>query len=97
MGMLWERRLPIFAATLAALLVTTTAAPLPDSAQAKKLFSNPTRDYSTGPLWVWNDMLTDEQIRSTLRDMAKQKVKQVWVHPRPGLMTPYLSRAWFHL
>lgn len=68
-----------------------------DSASVKKLFKNPPREYSTGPLWVWNDMLTDEQIRSTLRDLAKQKVKQVWVHPRPGLMTPYLSDQWFHL
>ena len=26
-----------------------------------------------------------------------QKVKQVFVHPRPGLMTPYLSAEWFRL
>jgi len=76
-------------------LVTTVRAV--DSSQVRKLFKNPPREYSTGPLWVWNDLLTDEQIRSTLRDLAKQKVKQVWVHPRPGLMTPYLSEAWFHL
>jgi hypothetical protein len=68
-----------------------------DSAHAKRLFKNPPREYSTGPLWTWNDMLTDEQIRSTMRDLAGQKVKQVWVHPRPGLMTPYLSDEWFHL
>ena len=42
-------------------------------------------------------MLTDEQIRATMRDLAQQKVKQVWVHPRPGLMTPYLSDEWFQL
>jgi hypothetical protein len=29
--------------------------------------------------------------------MASQNVKQVWVHPRPGLMTPYLSEDWFRL
>ncbi|MGL6227349.1 MAG: glycosyl hydrolase [Thermoguttaceae bacterium] len=52
-------------------------------------------DYSTGPLWTWNDRLTEEQVRSTLRDLAGQNVKQVWVHPRPGLMTPYLSEEWF--
>ncbi len=73
------------------------AAPAVDSAHVKKLFRDPPREYSTGPLWTWNDMLTDEQIRSSLRDLAKQKVKQVWVHPRPGLMTPYLSEEWFHL
>ena len=36
-------------------------------------------------------MLTEEQIAGTLRDLADQKVQQVFVHPRPGLMTPYLS------
>ncbi|MBI2434255.1 MAG: hypothetical protein HYV26_15470, partial [Candidatus Hydrogenedentes bacterium] len=61
------------------------------------IFAQPPREYSTGPLWVWNDLLTEEQIRSTLRDLAGQQVKQVWVHPRPGLMTPYLSEDWFRL
>ncbi len=67
------------------------------SANIKALFKEPPREYSTGPLWVWNDLLTEQQIRDTLRDMAAQKVKQVWVHPRPGLMTPYLSKDWFRL
>jgi len=95
--MKWERRIPLFVAALAVTLINTHAATLTDSATAKKLFRNPPREYSTGPLWVWNDMLTDEQIRSTLRDLSQQKVKQVWVHPRPGLMTPCLSDQWFHL
>jgi hypothetical protein len=67
------------------------------SANARALFKNPPREYSTGPLWVWNDLLTEQQVRDTLRDLAGQKVKQVWVHPRPGLMTPYLSTDWFRL
>jgi len=65
--------------------------------QIKQTFQNPGRDYSSGPLWTWNDLLTEEQIRSTMQDMAAQHVKQVWVHPRPGLMTPYLSDDWFRL
>ncbi|NOS71638.1 MAG: hypothetical protein HOP33_17150 [Verrucomicrobia bacterium] len=93
----WERRLVLLAATFVATILTVRAAVPPDSVHVKKIFANPPREYSTGPLWVWNDMLTDEQIRSTLRDLAKQRVKQVWVHPRPGLMTPYLSDQWFHL
>src|SRR5262245_39744280 len=68
-----------------------------DSSETRKLFQRPSRDYSTGPLWVWNDLLTEQQIRDTLRDLASQSVKQVWVHPRPGLMTPYLSSEWFRL
>lgn len=86
-----------------ALVVTLLACALPisvsatGSPEAKALFKKPTRDYSTGPLWVWNDMLTEQEIRDTLRDLANQHVKQVWVHPRPGLMTPYLSDDWFRL
>ena len=68
-----------------------------DSAAIKKIFADPPRQYATGPLWVWNDLLTEEQIASTLADLAGQKVKQVFVHPRPGLMTPYLSADWFRL
>ncbi len=68
-----------------------------DSAAVKKLFADPPREYSSGPLWVWNDLLTEQQIRDTMRDLAGQHVKQVFVHPRPGLMTPYLSADWFRL
>ncbi len=68
-----------------------------DSAAVKKWFANPPREYSTSPLWVWNDLLTEQQVVETMRDLAGQKVKQVFVHPRPGLMTPYLSSDWFKL
>ena len=68
-----------------------------NSASARRLFEDPPRQYRSAPLWVWNDMLTAEQIRSTMRDLADQKVRQVFVHPRPGLMTPYLSDDWFRL
>ncbi|MBM4024232.1 MAG: hypothetical protein FJ280_02345 [Planctomycetes bacterium] len=68
-----------------------------DSATLRRQFADPPREYSSGPLWVWNDMLTEEQIVGTLDDLAGQKVKQVFVHPRPGLMTPYLSDDWFRL
>ena len=68
-----------------------------DSASLKKVFAQPPREYSSAPLWVWNDMLTEDQIRLTLRDLAAQHVKQAFVHPRPGMMTPYLSDDWFRL
>jgi hypothetical protein len=66
-------------------------------AEFRKNYPAPGRDFSSGPLWTWNDRLTEEQVRSTLRDLAAQNVKQAWVHPRPGLMTPYLSKEWFSL
>ena len=70
---------------------------LSDYEKTQKLFKNPPREYANAPLWVWNDMLTKEQIIKTMRDLASQNVKQVFVHPRPGLMTPYLSKEWFDL
>jgi hypothetical protein len=93
---------PLLFGALPALLVLGSILWLPsvqaiDSAGAKAIFKDPPRKYSTGPLWVWNDLLTETQIRDTLRDMAGQNVKQVWVHPRPGLMTPYLEADWFRL
>jgi hypothetical protein len=43
-----------------------------NSARVKALFADPPREYSSAPLWVWNDMLTEEQIVSTMRDLADQ-------------------------
>ncbi len=83
---------------LAGGLVTSAWAsePPPDRvSEVRKLFAQPPRDYSTAPLWVWNDRMTDEKVVRTLHDLASQGVKQVFVHPRPGLITPYLSDEWF--
>jgi len=79
------------------LLLGPPAAAADRSGEVKALFAKPPRGYCSAPLWVWNDRLTDEQIVSTMRDLAAQNVKQVFVHPRPGLMTPYLSADWFRL
>lgn len=79
------------------LWLTVSVAHAADSATVKASFSNPSREYSSGPLWVWNDLLTEEQVVGTLRDLAGQHVRQAFVHPRPGLMTPYLSDDWFRL
>ena len=67
------------------------------SGRLRALFAKPPAEYSTAPLWVWNDQLTDDMVIGTLRDLAARDVKQAFVHPRPGLMTPYLSAEWFRL
>lgn len=67
------------------------------SRDALALFSEPPALYSTAPLWVWNDRISEDQIRVALRELASQRVLQAFVHPRPGLMTPYLSDEWFRL
>ncbi|MHB1035615.1 MAG: glycosyl hydrolase [Pirellulales bacterium] len=85
------------ALAISAALATPEIASAADSTGVKAIFTNPPREYSSSPLWVWNDMLTEDQVVGTLRDLAGQKVRQVFVHPRPGLMTPYLSPEWFRL
>ena len=59
-----------------------------ESAQAKALFKDPPREDSTGPLWVWNDMLTERQVRETLRDLAGEKVKPWGKRGRQHLLPP---------
>lgn len=97
----WLRALPLLwlltVLTESAGPAAAAAAAAADSVSVKRQFAKPGREFSTGPLWVWNDLLTEDQIRGTLRDLAGQQVKQVWVHPRPGLMTPYLGKDWFRL
>jgi hypothetical protein len=88
------RALPALALLLC---IVAHASPATESRVVKRLFSNPPRAYATAPLWVWNDDLTETQIRQSLRDLAAQDVRQAFVHPRPGLMTPYLSSDWFRL
>jgi hypothetical protein len=68
-----------------------------DLQSVRKEFAAPDRAYASAPLWVWNDMMTDEEIANTLQALAAQDVRQAFVHPRPGLMTPYLSEEWFRL
>jgi hypothetical protein len=68
-----------------------------NSTEMSKLFQQPPAVFSSGPLWVWNDRMTREQIIHDLDELADKHVMQVFIHPRPGLMTPYLSDEWFDL
>ena len=58
---------------------------------------NPPREATTAPFLVWNDWMTEQEVVQTMRDLAGQKIRQIIIHPRPGLMTPYLSKQWFDM
>ena len=75
----------------------STSVHLNNSENVGAQFADPPAEFSNGPFWVWNDLVTDEHIRSTLADLSEQGIRQVVLHPRPGLMTPYLSDEWFRL
>ena len=69
--------------------------PAPDTYEAVlKTFQDPPPDYRVAPLWVWNDRMTKTEIEDQLADFKAHGIGGVFVHPRPGLITPYLSEEW---
>src|SRR5690625_3671530 len=60
-----------------------------------ELFSSPTPTYKPAPLWVWNDLMDKQQIYHQLKELKQQGFGGVFIHPRPGLITEYLSNEWF--
>ena len=60
-------------------------------------FKTPPVEYSSAPFWVWNDEVTRDKIDRQLPEFKKQGISQVFIHPRPGLITEYLSDEWFEL
>ncbi len=61
------------------------------------LFANPPSEYRSAPLWDWNEQITEEGIDFQMKEFKKAGIGGVFVHPRPGLLTEYLSDDWFHL
>lgn len=60
-------------------------------------FETPLIDFSTAPFWVWNDVITEEKIDFQLKEFKDRGIHMVFIHPRPGLVTEYLSTEWFEL
>ena len=65
--------------------------------ELRKGFANPPASHRAAPLWVWNDLMTEAQIASQLRELKLHGFGGAFVHPRPGLITEYLSEEWFRL
>lgn len=60
-------------------------------------FADPSIEYRTTPFWVWNDLMTRDEIVRQLNDLKERGIGGVFIHPRPGLITPYLTDEWFSL
>lgn len=58
---------------------------------------NPPSSYRSATFWVWNDEMTKEQIKWQLEQLATNGFGGAFIHPRPGLVTEYLSEEWFEL
>jgi hypothetical protein len=63
----------------------------------RSLFEDPPSEYLSAPLWDWNEKITEEGIDFQMKEFKKAGIGGVFVHPRPGLLTEYLSDGWFNL
>ena len=60
-------------------------------------FASPGKAYGSAPLWVWHTKVTKTIIDSMMQEFKQNAFGGVMVHPRPGLITEYLSPDWFNL
>ena len=70
---------------------------VPDFATLSSQFNEPPREYTTSPFFVWNADITKEEINKFMNSFKEAGSSQVFIHPRPGLITEYLSDNWFEL
>jgi len=93
-----RRSVPVLALT--AVLMFAACAPRADSDAYNlvlKDFQDPPAEYRSAPLWVWNDRMTRDKLAADLADFKERGIGGVFIHPRPGLITPYLSEEWLDL
>ena len=60
-------------------------------------FRQPRASSRPAILWNWNGELSAAYIRRALKELHQQGFGGVFIHPRPGLRTAYLSAEWFEL
>ncbi len=63
----------------------------------RNLWSVPPRACLPAVLWSWNGAMSRQRITTMLEGLAARHVGGVFIHARPGLVTDYLSHAWFDL
>lgn len=67
------------------------------TAEVLKAFRDPPAAYRAAPLWVWNDRMSTALVDRDLADLKAKGFGGVFIHPRPGLITPYMSDEWLAL
>jgi len=60
-------------------------------------FANPPSAYRSMPLWVWNGQVTEAELDRMLAELKGAGFGGLFVHPRPGMITEYLSDDWFKM
>lgn len=57
----------------------------------RELFRNPPVEYRSAPFWSLNDKLDARFLRQQIRTMYEQGMGGYFMHPRAGLVDPYMS------
>lgn len=83
--------------SLLALALAAAAAPPDNFDQLKDLFPKPPAEFSTAPLFVWNGEVTERELDLFLEDFKAKGIESFIIHPRPGLITEYMSDRWWAL
>ena len=60
-------------------------------------FVDPPSEYRSMPLWVWNGKVTETELDRMLAELKDAGFGGLFVHPRPGMITEYLSDDWFKM
>ena len=89
----------------AAILIVLTGCVCNEKSKATKddfktleaLFENPPSEYRTMPLWVWNGKVTEKELERMIVELKEKGFGGLFVHPRPGMITEYLSDDWFKM
>ncbi|MDR2919764.1 MAG: hypothetical protein LBV72_10425 [Tannerella sp.] len=66
-------------------------------ATLESLFADPPSEYRSMPLWVWNGKVTEAELDRMLKELKDAGFGGLFVHPRPGMITEYLSDDWFKM
>lgn len=66
-------------------------------ATIEKEFKDPSADFRSAPLAVWNSKVTNAEVERTMRELKEAGFGGLFIHPRPGMITEYLGDEWFSL
>jgi len=66
-----------------------------DTKRLKALLENPPTEFRPQPVWSLNSLLTKQRLSEMLRRFKQQGMGGVFVLPRWGLITSFLSDEWF--
>lgn len=63
----------------------------------ESLFADPPAEYRSMPLSVWNSDVNEEEVNRMLIELKETGFGGLFIHPRPGLITEYLSDEWYNM